>query len=116
MIFFKPVHATRAMAHVLKFSNNGVVTCKAVTPDPYFHRYSELHKRRTNKRDAIKRVHEHVLNGINKRQASCLHGSEEAAAIVDLSKVIDVDAASTISSVTGASSVPRFQKSWVSLT
>ena len=115
MTDFKPTHATRAMAHVLKLPNKGVVTCKAVIPDPYFHRYSQLHKRKTDKRDASIRVKDRISDGINKRQAICLHGSEEAAALVDLSEIIDVDAASTISSVTGSSSLPRWKKSRVSI-
>jgi hypothetical protein len=112
---FKPVHATRAMAHVLKLPNNGVITCKAVIPHPYFHRYYELHNRKINRRDASNTSLTRISDGINKRQAICLHGSEETAALVDLSDVIDVDAASTISSVTGASSAQRSKKSRVSL-
>ena len=115
MTDFKPVHATRAMAHVLKLPNKGIVTCKSVIPDPYFHRYSELHKRKTNKRDASVLVKNRISDGINKRQAICLHGSEEAAALVDLSAINDVDAASIMSSVTGSSSLPRSKKSRVSI-
>ena len=112
---FKPVHATRAMAHVLKLQNKGITTCKAVIPAPHFHRYSELHTRKIAKRDASIRVKDRISHGINKRQAICLHGSKEAAALVDLSEIIDVDAASTISSVTGSSSLPRAKKSRVSI-
>ena len=117
MTDFKPVHATRAMAHVLKLPNKGITTCGAVIPAPHFHRYSELYKRKANKRDARRRVKVRISHGINKRQVICLHGSEEAAALVDLSEseIIDVDAASTISSVTGSSSLPRSKKSRVSI-
>ena len=116
MTDFKPVHATRAMAHVLKLPNKGISSCKAVIPAPHYHRYSELHKRKTDKRDASIRVKDRISYGINKRQAICLHGSEEAAALADLDEIIDVDAASTISSVTGcSSSLPRSKKSRVSI-
>lgn len=115
MTDFKPVHATRATAHVLKLRNKGIVTCKAVIPNAYFHRYSELHKLKTDKRDASIRVKERISDGINKRQAISIHGSEEAASLVDLAEIIDIDAASTISSVTGTSSLPRWKKSRVSI-
>ena len=117
MTDFKPVHATRALAHVLKFPNKGVTLCKAKIPVQHYSRYAELHRRKTAKRDANTRIKDRISDGINKRQASCLHGSiDEAADVVDLSSdVIDVDATSGISSVTGSSSLPRSKKSRVSI-
>jgi hypothetical protein len=40
--FFTPVHATRALKHVLKIKKGGINACKALTPPQYLARYRAL--------------------------------------------------------------------------
>ena len=52
---------------------------------------------------ANKRVKERIDNAVNKKQAIALHGSSVSAGLAKLNEVIDVDAQTTVSSVTGVS-------------
>ena len=100
---FKPLHATRAMSHVLKIPNKGIVVCPAHITESYFHRYSCLLNSKIDRKGATKRARDRISDNISKRQAICLHGSAEAAANASLLEIIDMDAQSALSSVTGIS-------------
>ena len=40
--FFTPLHATRALKHVLKIKKGGIIACKALIPPRYLARYTAL--------------------------------------------------------------------------
>ena len=40
--FFTPLHATRALNHVLKINKGGIIACKALIPPRYLARYTAL--------------------------------------------------------------------------
>ena len=40
--FFTPLHATRALKHVLKIKKGGIIACKALIPPRYLARYQAL--------------------------------------------------------------------------
>ena len=55
---FVPVHATRAVTHVLKIRNEGIAICKAAIPDENREPYLELRTEGTAKGAARKRARE----------------------------------------------------------
>ena len=91
------------MSHVLKIPNKGIVVCPAHITESYFHRYSCLLNSKIDRKGATKRARDRISDNISKRQAICLHGSAEAAANASLLEIIDMDAQSALSSVTGIS-------------
>ena len=104
---FKPLHATRALSHVLKFPNKGIIVCTAHIPASYFHRYSCLFNSKVDRKGAIKRARDRISDNIGKRQAICLYGSAESSANASLLETIDLDAQSALTSETGISSRAR---------
>ena len=98
---FKPQHATRAMAHVLKTRNMGIAVCTGHIPPSYYHRYSTMLSSKVDRKGAIKRARDRIDDNIGKRQAICLYGSAQASANASQFETIDVDAQSTLTSETG---------------
>ena len=98
---FKPQHATRALAHVLKTKNMGIAVCTGHIPPSYYHRYSTMLSSKVDRKGAIKRSRERINDNIGKRQAMCLSGSSQASANASQFETIDVDAQSDLTSETG---------------
>lgn len=67
---FVPVHATRAVTHVLKIRNEGIAICKAAIPDANRERYLALRTEGTAKGAARKRAREINEDIIMERQES----------------------------------------------
>ena len=69
---FTPVHATRALAHLLKKKKCDVRVCKAIIPPQYLVRYEALYDASKRSKDARKRHHEFVMDNLDNDQSSAV--------------------------------------------
>jgi hypothetical protein len=69
---FTPVHATRALAHLLKKKKCDVRVCKAIIPPQFLVRYEALYDASKQSKDARKRHHEFVMDNVDNDQSSAV--------------------------------------------
>ena len=69
---FIPVHATRALAHLLKKTKCDIRVCKAIIPLQYLVRYEALYDASKQSKDARKRHHEFVMDNVDNDQSSAV--------------------------------------------
>jgi len=66
------VHATRALAHLLKKKKCDVRVCKAIIPPQFLVRYEALYDASKQSKDARKRHHEFVMDNVDNDQSSAV--------------------------------------------
>ena len=69
---FTPVHATRAISHVLKIKKCNIAVCTAMIPNNYFIRYKALHDESKQSKDARKLHNEFVKGYVDNDQSSAV--------------------------------------------
>jgi len=65
---FTPKHATRALYHHAKVTNQGITVCKAIVPENYAARYKSLLEALRNKKSSRKRANDEVESYVEDMQ------------------------------------------------
>ena len=75
--FFKPIHATRAVWHLLKMKGMGIAVCKAAILEANRQLYQALYDCTNKKGTAMKRGRHNVIDIIVERQGRSVRGRVE---------------------------------------
>jgi len=97
--FFTPLHATRALKHVLKIKKGGIIACKALIPPRYLARYTALIGYHSNRIESGKQTIHQIDLSVESTQQSAAssllwkHGHDRGSSIIHIisSSSINID-------------------------
>ena len=69
-ISFTPIHATRALCHVLSIRGNNITVCSSKITEPFLGRYQRLYAEHSDKAAQRKRYHEDAVEEIVEHQST----------------------------------------------